>query len=186
MELDREPLYRHPTFRSRRQYGTKRSYVSGFIDILGELSMLPPFATTKYPCELRRGCADAVCSKGGGDRMVAEDILFPVIIKRSLDVQSDNLVEDYNRDSQQGTMGWAAMALRHLFACMRLNGYRYGVLSTVAQTWFVKRTSQGSDDIWVSPAIKGHKKRPSLLQHYLWFIRQASTHGNWTLQQSNA
>ncbi|KAG0082598.1 hypothetical protein BGZ93_002353 [Podila epicladia] len=135
---------------------------------------------TEYPYELRRGCADAVCVKGGGDPMLAEDILFPVIIKRSLDVQSDNLVEDYNRDSQRGAIGPAAMALRHLFACMRLNGYRYGILSTVAQSWFVKRTSRGLDDICVSPAIKVDQKPPTLLQHYLWFIRQAFT-DSWEL-----
>ena len=145
MDLDREPLFNPPGLHAGRYYSLKRDYLDGFVATLRELDVLPPYARTRYSDGLRRGTADAVCIKGGSDQTLPEDVLFPVIIRRSLDVHSSDLTKDYNRDSHQGTNRPATMALRHLFACMRLNGYRYGVLSIVAQTWFVLRVTQGSE-----------------------------------------
>ncbi|KAF9313090.1 hypothetical protein BG003_005626 [Podila horticola] len=180
MDLDREPMFYPPGLHAGRYYSLKRDYLDGFVATLRELDVLPPYAWTRHSHGLRRGTADAVCIKGGTDQTIPEDVLFPVIIRRSLDVQSSDLIKDYNRDIQQGTNRPATIALRHLFACMCLNGYRYGMLSTVAQTWFVLRMTQGSKDICVSPAIAHGRKRPSLFQCYLWFIRQAST-DTWQL-----
>lgn len=61
---------------------------------------------------------DAVCIKGGGNLNKPDDNLFLVIVKLSLEVESTKLVNDYNRDHQQGAMGSATMALWYLFAWM--------------------------------------------------------------------
>ncbi|KAF9157322.1 hypothetical protein DFQ26_008852, partial [Actinomortierella ambigua] len=41
-------------------------------------------------------------------------------------------------------------------------------------TWFMKRGDQGANDLMISPAIAFDISEPSLLQCYLWFIRQAN------------
>ncbi|KAF9335443.1 hypothetical protein BG006_000081 [Podila minutissima] len=68
-------------------------------------------------------------------------------------LQSRNLVTDYTEQEQSGAASGPARALKQTFDYMRLNGYRYGVLSTYEQTWFLKRVAQGSNDILVSPTI---------------------------------
>lgn len=85
---------------------------------------------------------------------MAEGTLFWIMIKRFLDVRSADLVKDYHLVCRKGTTSIrpTPTALRHLFARMRLSGYRIGVLSALEQTWFVKQAARGSDDIYVSPA----------------------------------
>ncbi|KAG0007741.1 hypothetical protein BGZ81_004635, partial [Podila clonocystis] len=89
-------------------------------------------------------------------------------------LRSENLVEDYEAQERSGAAAGPVDALRQAFGYMRLNGYRYGVLSTYEQTWFLKRGDQDADrDLMVSPTIAFNRSEPTLLQCYLWFIRQA-------------
>ncbi|KAI7825710.1 hypothetical protein BC939DRAFT_448194 [Gamsiella multidivaricata] len=56
-----------------------------------------------------------------------------------------------------------AGALEQIFGYMRFNGFRYGVLSTYTQTWFIKRVKEHEDDILVSPTIQFDGREPTLL-----------------------
>lgn len=186
MDLDCKPLYRAPDFSESELYGQKRQFVYRFIELLGSLRRLPPYARTRSALEWTRGRPDVECFKQivGADKTTKDVNMFPIVIKRSLDVASSNLVGNYSREEEarQGTMTGspASMALRQTYAYMRLNGFRYGVLSTVKQTWFFMRTARGLDDISISPAITDDQSSPSLLQCYLWLIRQASD-DSWEL-----
>ncbi|KAF9583571.1 hypothetical protein BGW38_009160 [Lunasporangiospora selenospora] len=62
---------------------------------------------------------------------------------------------------------------------MRLNGFRYGVLSTYTQTWFIKRVSRHGENILISLTIRFDRTNTTLLQCYLWFIRAADGDTEW-------
>ena len=76
-------------------------------------------------------------------------------------------------------------ALKQAFGYIRLNGYRYGVLSTYEQTWFLMRMEQDSTVLLVSPTIAFDSAEPTLLQCYLWFIRKAHNDHEWTMDPPN-
>src|SRR5690606_34260227 len=64
--------------------------------------------------------------------------------------------------------------LKQIAGYMWCNGFKYGVLTTYNQTWFIRCTShQESHDIEISPTIYFNQNNPTLLQCYLWFIRQS-------------
>ncbi|KAI7831680.1 hypothetical protein BC939DRAFT_147009 [Gamsiella multidivaricata] len=62
---------------------------------------------------------------------------------------------------------------------MRSNGFRYDIIPTYTQTWFIKRVSECENDILVSPTIQFDSTRPTLLQCYLWLIRTADNDVEW-------
>jgi tRNA A-37 threonylcarbamoyl transferase component Bud32 len=64
----------------------------------------------------------------------------------------------------------AAGPLKQIFGYMKCNGFKYGVLSTYEQTWFVKRDDQ--DNVVVSPTVRSTRENPTMLRCYLWFVRQ--------------
>ncbi|KAF9555488.1 hypothetical protein EC968_008898, partial [Mortierella alpina] len=90
---------------------------------------------------LPRGIPDLVCIKKGGKFDDPESVLFPLEIKRPIILRSENLIRDYELQKQQAA-GPVHRALRQTFGYMRLNGHRYGVLSTYEQTWFLMRAEQ--------------------------------------------
>jgi len=57
---------------------------------------------------------------------------------------------------------------------MKHNGFRYGVLSSYTQTWFLKRVVEDNNEVLLlSPTIRFDRRDPTLLQCYLWLIRTA-------------
>ncbi|KAF9274242.1 hypothetical protein BGZ74_004462, partial [Mortierella antarctica] len=153
MALDPTPQNRRPQFKENRVFRPEISLQELFMHDLGSVKLLSPFADTTRIMGLRRGIPDLVCMRVGGNANEPESVLFPVEIKRPIILQSRNLVTDYNEQEQSGAATGPARALKQTFGYMRLNGYRYGVLSTYEQTWFLKRVAQGSKDILVSPTI---------------------------------
>ncbi|KAG0204366.1 hypothetical protein BGX28_003686 [Mortierella sp. GBA30] len=123
---------------------------------------------------LPHGVPDLVCLRAGSDLSKPESVLFPIEIKRPALLRSENLIVDLMTQEQSGMARGSARALNQTFGYMRLNGYRYGVLSTYEQTWFLQREGQGTNDLVVSPTIAFDRTEPSLLQCYLWFVRQAN------------
>ncbi|KAG0279435.1 hypothetical protein BGZ97_009576, partial [Linnemannia gamsii] len=93
---------------------------------------------TAHITRLRRDIPDLVCLKENSDPELPESVLFPIEIKRLVllqpgDLLHDYLVEDRTEDTRR-VMG----PVNQVFGYMRLNGYRYGILSTYEQTWFMK------------------------------------------------
>lgn len=174
MELDPTPKHKRPQFMEDRGYTLESTLHELFKHDFGCVKVLPPLAKTTQIMGLSRGLPDLVCLRNNSDRDMPESVLFPIEIKRPAVLQSENLVEDYETQEQSGTAASPRDALRQAFGYMRLNGYRYGVLSTYEQTWFLKRGDQDADhDLMVSPTIAFNRSEPTLLQCYLWFIRQA-------------
>ncbi|KAF9165642.1 hypothetical protein DFQ26_009654 [Actinomortierella ambigua] len=174
MDLDSTPRYRRPRFMERRSFRPESELQQLFKYDLGCVSVLPPFAETIQVMSLRHGKPDLVCLKAGGDPDLAESVLFPIEIKRPVILRSENLVQDYLAQDQSGDTGGVLGPVNQIYGYMRLNGYRYGILSTYEQTWFMKRGNLGTNDLMISPAIAFDSREPTLLQYYLWFIREAS------------
>ncbi|KAG0357033.1 hypothetical protein BG005_003994 [Podila minutissima] len=168
MELDPIPRYPPPQFKEDRLFIPEISLQELFLHDLGTVKLLPPFAKTIRIMGLPHGIPDLVCMREGSKTDEPESILFPIEIRRPIVLQSRNLVTDYNEQGQSGAARGPARALKQTFGYMRLNGYRYGVLSTYEQTWFLKRVARGSNDILVSPTIDFDITEPTLLQCYLW------------------
>ncbi|KAG0269464.1 hypothetical protein DFQ27_003376 [Actinomortierella ambigua] len=174
MNLNSTPRYRRPRFMERRSFRPESELQQLFKYDLGSVSVLPPFAETIQVMSLRHGKPDLVCLKAGGDPDLAESVLFPIEIKRPVILRSENLVQDYLAQDQSGDTGGVLGPVNQIYGYMRLNGYRYGILSTYEQTWFMKRGNLGTNDLMISPAIAFDSREPSLLQYYLWFIREAN------------
>jgi hypothetical protein len=185
MELDPTPQYQHPQFKENRTFRPEISLQELFLQDLGSVKLLPPFADTTRVMGLQRGIPDLVCMRMRGDPDDPKSVLFPVEIKRPILLQSRDLVADYMEQEQSGAATESSRALKQTFGYMRLNGYRYGVLSTYEQTWFLKRVAQGSKEILVSPTIVFNSTGLTLLQCYLWFIREAHNDQQWTLDPPN-
>ncbi|KAF9138565.1 hypothetical protein BGX30_009003 [Mortierella sp. GBA39] len=176
MDLDPAPKYTRPQFLEDRVYAPESMLHVLFRHDMGSVRVLPPFADTTQTMHLRCGTPDLVCLRKGGHRDLPESVLFPIEIKRPAELRSENLVEDYEAQEQSGASAGPGDHLRQAFGYMRLNGYRYGVLSTYEQTWFLKRGDQDADhDFMVSPMIAFDRLEPTLLQCYLWLIRQADS-----------
>ncbi|KAF9384816.1 hypothetical protein CPB97_005365 [Podila verticillata] len=176
MELDPTPKHKRPQFMEDRKYAPESMLHELFKHDFGSVKVLPPFAETTHIMRLRHGVPDLVCLRENSDCDLPESVLFPVEIKRPAVLRSGNLVEDYEAQERSDTSAGPGDALRQAFGYMRLNGYRYGILSTYEQTWFLKRGDQDADhDLMVSPTIAFNRSEPTLLQCYLWFIRQADS-----------
>ncbi|KAF9378893.1 hypothetical protein CPC16_011072 [Podila verticillata] len=174
MEVDPTPQYERPRFVEDRKFRPESVLHDLFKHDFGSVNVLPPFADTTQIMKLRRGVPDLVCLRKNNDPDMPESVLFPIKIKSPAVLRSGNLVEDYEAQGRSGAAAGPGDSFRQAFGYMRLNGYRYGVLSTYEQTWFLKRGDQDADhDVMVSPTIAFNRSEPTLLQCYLWFIRQA-------------
>ncbi|KAG0258894.1 hypothetical protein DFQ27_004402 [Actinomortierella ambigua] len=164
-----------------RGYALSPTSYRGEVDIqaifrvdVGSVKILPPFAVTLSVFDLQHGTPDLVCS-----RHDESSALFPIELKRPIELHLDDT--DFPaaflapQSSTQSPIG----PLRQIFGYMKLNGFRYGVLSTYRQTWFFKRVSRDSNDILVSPIIQFDRTEPTLLQCYLWLIRTADSDTEW-------
>ncbi|KAF9149892.1 hypothetical protein DFQ26_001794, partial [Actinomortierella ambigua] len=175
LPLDTEPKYPRPNFLSDRSYASEADIQAIFRYDVGSVRILPPFAVTVSCLGLRYGTPDVVCIRHG-DRSV----LFPIELKRPHELHLDA-----NTDfpaaflTQQSPTRSPIGPLRQMFGYMKLNGFRYGILSTYRQTWFLKRVSRDSNDIVVSPTIQFDRTEPTLLQCYLWLIRTADSDTEW-------
>ncbi|KFH69284.1 hypothetical protein MVEG_04099 [Podila verticillata NRRL 6337] len=170
MELDPTPQYERPRFVEDRKFRPESMLHDLFKHDFGSVNVLPPFADTTQIMKLRRGVPDLVCLRKNSDPDVPESVLFPIKIKSPAVLRSGNLVEDYEAQGRSGAAAGPGDSFRQAFGYMRLNGYRYGVLSTYEQTWFLKRGDQDADhDLMVSPTIAFNRSEPTLLQCYLWF-----------------
>ncbi|OAQ25123.1 hypothetical protein K457DRAFT_129225 [Linnemannia elongata AG-77] len=109
---------------------------------------------------LPHGAPDVVCLRAGGDPKAPESVLFPIEIKVPLPalagfLRSENLVVDFMAQEQVGAVRGPARALKQMFGYMYLDGYRYGVLSTYEQTWFLKPIA---DDLDLDPPSKSDEE----------------------------
>ncbi|KAG0036312.1 hypothetical protein BGZ83_003848, partial [Gryganskiella cystojenkinii] len=180
MILDQTPRYPHPQFKENRVFRPEPDLHDLFSTDLGSLKFLEPRANTLRIFGLEHGKPDLIYLKKDGNPEDPNSILFPVEIKRPILLQSMNLVTSYREQEQSGAATGPARAVKQLFGYMRLNGYRYYVLSTYEQTWFL-RVSQGRKDVLISPTIAIDSTEPTLPQCYLWFVREAQNDEEWTL-----
>ncbi|KAG0199630.1 hypothetical protein BGX28_007110 [Mortierella sp. GBA30] len=174
MELDPTPQYERPRFMEDRRFRPESMLHDLFKHDFGSVKVMPPFAETTQIMRLRRGEPDLVCLKKNGDPELPESVLFPIEIKRPVILRSQDLVQDYLEQDRSGYTGGIVNAVNQAYGYIRLNGYRYGILSTYEQTWFMKRGEQCASDVMISPPIAFDITEPSFLQCYVWFIRQAN------------
>jgi hypothetical protein len=173
MGLETTPQYERPRFMEDRKFRPESMLHVLFKHDFGSVKVLPPFAETTQIMRLRRGIPDLVCLKENSNPELPQSVLFPIEIKRPVLLQSDDLLHDYLVEDRTEYTRRVMGPVNQVFGYMRLNGYRYGFLSAYEQTWFMKRGDQGTKDLMISPTIAFDVSEPSLLQCYVWFIRQA-------------
>ncbi|KAF9177733.1 hypothetical protein BGZ51_008414 [Haplosporangium sp. Z 767] len=165
-----------------RRYSTEEDLHELFKRDIGSVKCLHPYAETVKIPSLRYGKPDLVCVRHqdeGGD----PSVLFPIEMELPTYLhlaRNVTLPEAYAEQQRSRAAVGPAGPLKQVFGYMRLNGYRYGILSTYTQTWFIKRATRDGNDIFVSPTISFDNTEPTLLQCYLWFIREAYT-SDWQM-----
>ncbi|KAG0226982.1 hypothetical protein BGW42_003269 [Actinomortierella wolfii] len=163
------------SFSSVRTFTTESDLQGIFRHDVGSVRSLPPFADTYGSFSLPFGTPDLVCSREND-----QSVLFPIEMKRLIELHlDDNTSYPAAYLAQESPTQCPIGPLRQIFGYMRLNGFRYGVLSTYRQTWFIKRVSGRGNDILVSPTIRFDRTEPTLLQCYLWLIRTADNDTEW-------
>lgn len=185
MQLDNQSVYALPSYFPGREINSVVDLRFIFRDDVGSVQSLPPFAATSSTYGLLYGVPDLICSCVGDDGVPR--ILFPIQMEMSNVLQLTDGVSFHDeyceqRSGSEGPTG----ALNQLYRYMKLNGYRYGVLSTYTQTWFVMIEGNNDDEILVSPTISFTGTAPTLQQCYLWLIRAASIDGRMNVDGSNA
>lgn len=186
MLLDQTPQYGPPRFLDIRNFEREETLHGLFQYDLGSIWVLPPFATMEKIMGLEHGSPDLVCLKKGGDTTKWQSILFPIEMKRPVILESEDLVADYNSQVQAGQATGMVRSVQQEYGYLWCNGYRYGILSSYEQTWFTKRDRANFQTLLVSPPIRFDWTEPTLLQCYLWFIRQASADKNSLLKPLSA
>ncbi|KAF9419549.1 hypothetical protein BGZ76_004228, partial [Entomortierella beljakovae] len=178
MQLDTTPLHNAPVFYPDRSYYIEETITAIFATDVGSVRVLEPQTWTRAlnSHAFSSGRPDLICLKQENNPE-----LFPIEVKRPYVLTLDDntsLPQAYasGRDLSTGP----ALPLKQILGYMFYNGFKYGVLTTFNQTWFLKRTGpqgeidQSTRDLVVSPTINRDQNNPSLLQSYLWFIRQVS------------
>lgn len=185
MQLDNRALYMQPFSPPDRQIDAKASLHHIFSSDVGSVRSLPPFARTHVTCGLVYGIPDLVCSFVGDDGI--SRILFPLVMRTKDVLQLADGVSFHiaYREQGSGSKGPAG-ALNQLYGYMKLNGYRYGVLSTYTQTWFVKIEGDNDDEILVSPTMSFKGTTPTVRQCYIWLIRTALVDGRMDVEDETA
>ncbi|GJJ76177.1 hypothetical protein EMPS_08536 [Entomortierella parvispora] len=180
MQLANVPLYPRPIFHPRRQANSESTLTGVFLNDMGSLETLPPFARTEEVTSLigiKYGIPDLVCSCLQADG-ISTTLLFPVEVKTSGVLHlNDGIRYDLAYHQQISRSIGPARPLRQIYGYMKLNGFRYGVLSTYKQTWFFMITGVNNDELLVSPTIPYNNRGPTVQQCYLWLIRQAQRNG---------
>ncbi|ORY94349.1 kinase-like domain-containing protein [Lobosporangium transversale] len=146
MTLSDTPLYEPPSFQKRR--------------VFEEESAITAMAA-------HRGEPDSQCLLSSGR------ILFPIEVKKPYVLfvnQGIELGDAYNANSDRESAG-PVRPLRQILGYMWCNGYRYGVLTSLEQTWFIRlhinNAGDQTRDIEVSPTVYHSQTNPTLLQSYL-------------------
>ncbi|KAI1292366.1 hypothetical protein EDD11_008793 [Mortierella claussenii] len=176
MELTTEPRqYPRPDFHPLRTVSTEANLHDLFRVDVGSVRSLPDSADTHTATTtaLTYGVPDLLCSRTETDGKLRH--LFPIEMKRPAILHLNDDVSF--RTAYGGSRSRARGPLKQLYGYMKYNGFRYGVLSTYTQTWFVKRDGNGGREALVSPTILFNRTVPTLLQCYLWLIRAASRDG---------
>ncbi|KAF9410687.1 hypothetical protein BGZ76_005483 [Entomortierella beljakovae] len=173
MTLSDDLLYERPSFYADRVFESEATITAMFSIDVGVVRVLEPWAQTRKTRPIHRGDPDIQCFLNQGVT------LFPIEVKRpyQLYVSHATLGDAYNANRHRESLG-PVRPLQQIIGYMWCNGYRYGVLSTLDQTWFIRlrldSTGNFTRDIEVSPTIHRSQNDPTLLQSYLWLIRQAN------------
>jgi len=157
-------MHRPPVFSHTRRFHIEVGLQSIFTQDVGSVGCLRPLTETVPPPTVYRGNPDLICR-----RLQDEVTLILIEIKRPLILTIANgttFADTYNRGERS-----ARFALHQILGYLWCNGFRYGVLSTMQQTWFLRQTNRAVE---ISPTITIDSQDPTLLQAYLWFIRQAN------------
>ncbi|KAG0237786.1 hypothetical protein BGX31_003485 [Mortierella sp. GBA43] len=157
--------YSSPAFAEERQFYREESVSAIFAQDVGAVRYLQPQTTTIPPPRSYVGDPDLACIRKSDNKA-----LFVIEVKRPYLLfipETSDFTEAY-----QQQLGGAVFPLRQIFGYMFCNGFKYGILTTFNQTWFIRRVGRPeSKDIQVSPTITFNQGQPTLLQCYLWFIR---------------
>ncbi|GJJ76176.1 hypothetical protein EMPS_08535 [Entomortierella parvispora] len=176
MQLANTPVYPMPIFHPRRTTATVTQLSSVFLTDVGAVESLPHSAETMFTYGLPCGMPDLqVCSDIENGN--ASTTLFPIVITMPSVLHLSNGVSFHEAYYQQGSLTMSPSGpLNRIYGYMKLNGYRYGVLSTYTQTWFLKITGEKDDLLLVSPTISRNSTTPTVhvQQCYLWLIREAA------------
>ncbi|KAF9345759.1 hypothetical protein BGX34_004507 [Mortierella sp. NVP85] len=164
MSLDDAAVHNPPVFTHTRRFYSEQGLYAIFTHDVGSVSCLHPPTETLAPPAIFRGYPDLMCRRqDDGKILILVEIKRPVIVNIADDT---TFAETYNRGQDRSVM----FSLHQILGYLWCNGFRYGVLSTMQQTWFLRRTRR---EIEISPTIALQSQEPTLLKAYLWFIRQA-------------
>ncbi|KAF9920248.1 hypothetical protein FBU30_009961 [Linnemannia zychae] len=160
--------YSSPTFYPNRMYFGEETIRPIFAMDAGSVGCLNPQTETRYMGPLPVGEPDLMCRLRSTQRN-----LFPIEVKRPrvLSVAENTTLPDAYRAQTQASFG-PRNSLDQIVGYMWCNGFRYGVLTSYNQTWFLKLSDPKERRVQVSPTIGFNQTSPTLLQCYLWFIRE--------------
>ncbi|GJJ69422.1 hypothetical protein EMPS_01768 [Entomortierella parvispora] len=176
MSLATTPMYARPVFYRRRVAWSKLELCWIFNNDIGSVEGLPPFPRISYANGLLCGVPDGVCLCTGIDGPYTE--LFPLAFKMPDAFRLPDGVSFHEAYHQQGSISHGpAGPLNQIYGYMKLNGHRYGMLSTYNQTWFLKITGEVDDELLVSTTIPYDSTEPTVRQCYWWLVRAALTDG---------
>ncbi|GJJ71714.1 hypothetical protein EMPS_04071 [Entomortierella parvispora] len=172
VQLDEaHPQYDQPSFAVIRDYWVDTGLTDLLREDLGCLRVLPPQPTLARVGNrhasfgrIGTGIPDLLCR--AMDENGRSVFLFPMEMKIPSVLASDDLVSDYNAGSVR-----AVHPLQQAYGYQWGNGYRYGMLSTHAQSWFMKRVGTNYDELLVSPGVALDDNDPTFLQTFLCFTR---------------
>ncbi|KAF9993674.1 hypothetical protein BGZ79_001634 [Entomortierella chlamydospora] len=176
MQLAEEPLHDTPVFCDERRFSMEADIQEIFKRDFGSVKCLPPFAETFRCPGMDYGLPDLICLRHGGNVCNRESTLFPIEIKQPKDLNlNESLPDAATHQLISGRLTGPLDIVRQIFGYMYCNGFRYGILSTFNQTWFIVRREDDPNSILVSPSISFNDTSPTMLSCYLWFIREAES-----------
>ncbi|KAF9901145.1 hypothetical protein EC991_006460 [Linnemannia zychae] len=135
MNLDRTQRYPKPTYRINRLFRAEEELHEIFAQDINAVGPLTPQTLTWKSTELVHGKPDLLCTKMQGSADDPQPVLFPIEIKRPIIFDCDDLVTNYNSlPSGPADRHRCKHPLSQIHGYMRLNGFRYGVLSNHNKT----------------------------------------------------
>ena len=105
----------------------------------------------------------------------SDTLLFAIEVKTERTLSVDDLVDAYNGDIAHHSEDLSAEnnninPLHQLFGYLSHNSLKYGVLTTYAKTWFLKRDCS---KLYVSPTFSFNNTDPTVFQSYAYIINLA-------------
>ncbi|GJJ71707.1 hypothetical protein EMPS_04064 [Entomortierella parvispora] len=186
VHLDEIPRYSRPSFPTDRDYWLEEGLHELLRGDLRCLSVMPPHSSLIKVGSVHVsfgqpgvGKPDLICR--ALDENGLEIYLFPVEMKKPSVLASLDLVADYSRGDIR-----AVHPLGQEYGYQWANGYRYGMLSTHEQSWFMKRVGRNYDELLVSPAIAINDNDPTFLRTFLCFTRLVSADPHRELNRPNS